>query len=201
MMSFRFLPCLPFRGSRGATRGYHAMIKALGAICNLDCTYCYYLHKEDLLGSPSKFRISDEILETHIKQYIEGQSAMKSSSPGKPANPRYSGWSSFAKWSNSNKNTRSPSQRIENDLQTNGTLLDDEWGVFLKQHGFLVGLSIDGPQELHDQSASPKTASPPLTKCLPPPRCSIVMAFPSTRSASSTGSTQAAARRLPLPEE
>ncbi|HUK86732.1 MAG TPA: hypothetical protein VLT85_03630, partial [Terriglobales bacterium] len=57
----------------GATRAYHAMIKPIGAVCNLDCAYCYYLHKQELLGSPSKFRISDEILETHIKQYIEGQ--------------------------------------------------------------------------------------------------------------------------------
>ena len=49
------------------------MVKPGGSICNLDCSYCYYLHKEELLGSESKFRISDEILETHIKQYIEGQ--------------------------------------------------------------------------------------------------------------------------------
>ena len=49
------------------------LIKPIGAICNLDCTYCYYLHKQQLLGSNSKFRISDEILETHIRQYMEGQ--------------------------------------------------------------------------------------------------------------------------------
>ncbi len=57
----------------GATRAYHAMVKPVGAICNIDCTYCYYLHKEELLGSKSKFQITDEILETHIRQYIEGQ--------------------------------------------------------------------------------------------------------------------------------
>ncbi len=56
----------------GETHSYHAMIKPVGAICNLDCSYCYYLHKEQLLGSAIKFQISDAILETHIRQYIEG---------------------------------------------------------------------------------------------------------------------------------
>ena len=51
-------------------RSYHAMVKPIGSICNLDCSYCYNLHKEDLLGSTSKFRISDEILEAHIRQYL-----------------------------------------------------------------------------------------------------------------------------------
>ena len=63
----------PWPAQPGSARTYHAMVKPVGAICNIDCTYCYYLHKKELLGSTSKFRISDEILETHIKQYIEGQ--------------------------------------------------------------------------------------------------------------------------------
>ena len=61
---------VPVAGAAGAQRAYHAMVKPIGSICNLDCTYCYYLHKQDLLGSTNKFRISDEILETHIRQYI-----------------------------------------------------------------------------------------------------------------------------------
>ena len=63
----------PWPAPPGGARAYHAMIKPIGAICNLDCTYCYYLHKKELLGSDSKFRISDQVLEAHIKQYIEGQ--------------------------------------------------------------------------------------------------------------------------------
>jgi uncharacterized protein len=63
----------PSPNTVGTSRSYHAMIKPAGAICNLDCTYCYYLHKEDLLGSPSKFRIADEILVAHIQQYTDGQ--------------------------------------------------------------------------------------------------------------------------------
>lgn len=54
-------------------RRYHAMVKPIGSICNLECTYCYYLHKKELLGSSSKFQMSDEILETYVRQYIEGQ--------------------------------------------------------------------------------------------------------------------------------
>src|SRR5664279_6402859 len=55
------------------SRRFHTMVKPTGSICNLDCSYCYYLHKEELLGSTSKFHMSDEVLETHIRQYIEGQ--------------------------------------------------------------------------------------------------------------------------------
>ena len=66
-------PLSPWPAPRGSTRSYHAMVKPTGSICNLDCTYCYYLHKKELFGSNNKFRISDEILETHIRQYIQGQ--------------------------------------------------------------------------------------------------------------------------------
>jgi hypothetical protein len=63
----------PWPAPRGSTRSYHAMVKPIGSICNLNCSYCYYLHKQDLLGGTNKFRISGEILETHIRQYIEGE--------------------------------------------------------------------------------------------------------------------------------
>lgn len=134
----------------GATRTYHAMVKPVGAICNIDCTYCYYLHKKELLGSNSKFQISDEILETHIKQYIEGQDSEQVVFSWQGGEPTLLGLEFFQKVVELEQKYKKPNQRIENDLQTNGTLLDDEWGAFLKQHRFLVGLSIDGPEELHD---------------------------------------------------
>ncbi len=136
----------PFPAQAGATRSYHAMIKPVGAICNLDCTYCYYLHKEDLLGSPSKFRITDEILETHIQQYIEGQDRDEVVFSWQGGEPTLLGLEFFHKVVELEQKYKKPHQRIENDLQTNGTLLNDEWGSFLKKHGFLVGLSIDGPE-------------------------------------------------------
>lgn len=126
------------------------MVKPVSAICNLDCTYCYYLHKKELLGSGIKFRISDEILEAHIRQYIEGQDAEQVVFSWQGGEPTLLGLEFFRRVVELEQKYKKTGQRIENDLQTNGTLLTDDWGVFLKQHGFLVGLSIDGPAELHD---------------------------------------------------
>jgi uncharacterized protein len=67
------LPLSPWPAPAGARRAYHAMVKPIGPICKPDCTYRYYIHEQELLGSTTKFRISDEILKTHIRQYIEGQ--------------------------------------------------------------------------------------------------------------------------------
>ncbi|MGB7555281.1 MAG: anaerobic sulfatase maturase [Candidatus Korobacteraceae bacterium] len=154
----------PFPAQSGSTRTYHAMIKPVGAICNLDCTYCYYLHKEDLLGSPSKFRITDEILETHIQQYIEGQDRDEVVFSWQGGEPTLLGLEFFQKVVELEQRYKKPGQRIENDLQTNGTLLDDGWGLFLKKQGFLVGLSIDGPQELHDRYRVAKDGKPTFEK-------------------------------------
>jgi len=154
----------PFPAQPGATRAYHAMIKPVGAICNLNCTYCYYLHKEDLLGSPTKFRITDEILETHIKQYIEGQDCDEVVFSWQGGEPTLLGLDFFHRIVDLEQKYKKPHQRIENDLQTNGTLLNDDWGSFLKQHGFLVGLSIDGPKELHDHYRVAKDGKPTFEK-------------------------------------
>jgi uncharacterized protein len=154
-------PALP-----GATRAYHAMIKPIGAICNLDCTYCYYLHKKDLLGSDSQFRISDEILEAHIRQYIEGQDCDEVVFSWQGGEPSLLGLDFFRKVVALEQKHKKPHQRVENDLQTNGTLLDDEWGAFLKQNGFLVGLSIDGPEELHDAYRVANDGKPTFDKVL-----------------------------------
>ena len=142
------------------------MVKPLGAICNLNCDYCYYLHKEDLLGSPSKFRISDEILEAHIRQYIEGQDRDEVVFSWQGGEPTLLGLDFFHKVVALEQKYKKPNQRIENDLQTNGTLLDEDWTAFLKQHRFLVGLSIDGPKELHDHYRVTKDGRPTFEKVL-----------------------------------
>ncbi|MBZ5600080.1 MAG: anaerobic sulfatase maturase [Acidobacteriia bacterium] len=148
----------------GVSRAYHAMIKPIGAICNLDCLYCYYLHKKDLLGSNSKFQISDEILETHIQQYIEGQDRDEVVFSWQGGEPTLLGLEFFHKVVELEQKHKRPHQRIENDLQTNGTLLNDDWGAFLKEHRFLVGLSIDGPRELHDRHRLAKDGQPTFDK-------------------------------------
>ena len=148
----------------GSQRAYHAMIKPIGSVCNLDCTYCYYLHKKDLLGSSNKFRISDEILEAHIRQYIEGQDRSEVVFSWQGGEPTLLGLDFFRKVVELEQKYKKPNQRIENDLQTNGTLLDDEWGAFLKKHCFLVGLSIDGPKKLHDRYRVANDGEPTFDK-------------------------------------
>jgi uncharacterized protein len=154
----------PWPAQAGALRSYHAMVKPTGAICNLDCTYCYYLHKEDLLGSNSKFLISDEILGTHIRQYIEGQDRDEVVFSWQGGEPTLLGIEFFERVVELENKYKKPRQRIENDLQTNGTLLDDDWGAFLKKNRFLVGLSIDGPPELHDCYRVAKDGKPTFDK-------------------------------------
>jgi uncharacterized protein len=144
----------------GGTRAYHAMVKPGGSICNLDCSYCYYLSKQELLGSQSKFRISDEILETHIKQYIEGQDRDEVVFSWQGGEPTLLGLAFFEKVVALEQKYKKPGQRIENDLQTNGTMLNEEWGAFLKRNRFLVGLSIDGPRYLHDVYRVSKDGKP-----------------------------------------
>jgi serine-type anaerobic sulfatase-maturating enzyme len=140
----------PSASPQGGVRAYHVMVKPVGAICNIDCTYCYYLSKKELLGSASKFRISDEILETHIRQYIEGQDREEVVFSWQGGEPTLLGLEFFEQVVRIEQKYKKATQRIENDLQTNGTLLNDDWARFLRQNKFLVGLSIDGPEELHD---------------------------------------------------
>ncbi len=128
----------------------HAMIKATGPICNLGCDYCYYLSKEQLLSTDSHWRISDETLENFIKQYIEQQNAHEIVFSWQGGEPSLLGLDFFKKVIALQKKYAPAHVRCENDLQTNGTLLNDEWCEFLRENNFLVGLSIDGPKPLHD---------------------------------------------------
>ncbi len=130
---------------------FHAMIKPVGAWCNLNCAYCFYLHKSELLEHDGSTRMSEEVLEQHIRQYIEGQTGKVVVFSWQGGEPTLAGLDFFRKVVRLESKYKKPDQQIENDLQTNGLLLNEEWAVFLKQHGFLVGLSMDGPCELHDQ--------------------------------------------------
>ncbi len=129
---------------------FHAMAKPIGSTCNLDCTYCYYLSKEYLANGPGAGRMSDETLERYIQQYIAGVTGSEVIFSWQGGEPTLLGLDFFRKVVAFEKKYARPGQRIENDLQTNGTLLDEEWCGFLKEHRFLVGLSIDGPREIHD---------------------------------------------------
>lgn len=126
------------------------MVKPIGPRCNLNCEYCFYLSKERLLQTGTGWCIPDDLLEEFIRQYIQDQEAPEIVFSWQGGEPTLLGLDFFRKVIAFEKKHSPPGKKIENDLQTNGTLLDDEWCDFLHKHGFLVGLSIDGPRDLHD---------------------------------------------------
>ncbi len=128
----------------------HVMIKATGPVCNLGCDYCYYLSKADLLSTDSGWRIREDTLEDFIRQYIGQQNAHQIVFSWQGGEPSLLGLEFFRRAVELQKKYAPAHVRIENDLQTNGTLLDEQWCEFLRESDFLVGLSIDGPRELHD---------------------------------------------------
>jgi uncharacterized protein len=131
-------------------RSFHVAIKPIGSRCNIDCTYCYYLHKEGLLNDTKASPISDDLLETFIRQYIAGQDVDSVVFTWHGGEPTLLGVDFYRKVVQLQQKYAGK-KRIENDLQTNGLLLNDAWCDFLKEHGFIVGLSIDGPKHLHDR--------------------------------------------------
>ncbi|MFV1858115.1 MAG: anaerobic sulfatase maturase, partial [Anaerolineales bacterium] len=132
-----------------APPAYHVLAKPTGAICNLDCKYCFFLSKE-MLYPGSRFRMADELLETYIKQLLESQRAPKVTVGWQGGEPTLMGLDFFKLSVEYAEKYKRPGQSIEYAIQTNGTKLDDDWSAFFKQHNFLVGLSVDGPRELHD---------------------------------------------------
>ncbi|MCE5267368.1 MAG: anaerobic sulfatase maturase [Planctomycetaceae bacterium] len=149
---------------RTTRRRFHAMVKPIGSACNLDCQYCYYLSKQNLLDHRSGERMADDLLDEFIRQYIEGQDGDRVVFSWQGGEPTLLGLDFLRKVVELEEKHRKPHQRIENDLQTNGTLLDEEWCRFLRRHCFLVGLSIDGPRNLHDAYRVTKGGEPTFNK-------------------------------------
>lgn len=150
------LPALP----PGRHYRFHTMVKPAGALCNLDCPYCFYLHKTELLGHQPNARMADQLLEQHIRQYIGSQTGDEVVFSWQGGEPTVMGLAFFRKVVELQTQYRKHGQRIENDLQTNGVLLDSAWVGFLKENGFNVGLSMDGPRELHDKYRPTKGGKP-----------------------------------------
>ncbi|MDO9532714.1 MAG: radical SAM protein, partial [Deltaproteobacteria bacterium] len=136
---------------RGKTvRRMHVMVMPMGPVCILGCSYCYYLAKQVILTTENHWRMSDEVLEAFIRQYFQGQNYKEVVFSWQGGEPTLLGVDFFRKVVELQKRYCPPHVRCENDLQTNGTLLDEAWCEFLGEHRFLVGLSLDGPKELHD---------------------------------------------------
>jgi uncharacterized protein len=146
------------------TRRFHMMAKPAGSACNLNCEYCFYLSKQALPGGPGAGRMDDNCLEFLVQQYIEGVTADQVVFSWQGGEPTLCGLDFFRKVVALQTKYAKPGQRIENDLQTNGILLDEEWARFLKEQHFLVGLSIDGPRELHDIYRVTKHGAPTFDK-------------------------------------
>ena len=129
--------------------GVHVLAKPTGAICNLDCKYCFFLSKE-MLYPGDRFRMSDELLETYIRQLLEMQPLGDVNVAWQGGEPTLMGIDFFRRAVEHVERHRKAGQNIQHTIQTNGTLLDDEWCAFFKLHNVLVGLSVDGPQPMHD---------------------------------------------------
>jgi uncharacterized protein len=139
----------PLTRPESAPPYFHVMAKPTGAICNLDCEYCFFLSKEALYpGSP--FRMKDDVLEAYIQQLIESQSAPLVTIAWQGGEPTMMGLDFFRQAMALVQEHSRPGMQIDHTIQTNGTLLDEEWCKFFKEYNFLVGLSLDGPREMHD---------------------------------------------------
>ena len=129
----------------------YVMTKPVGAICNLACKYCYYLEKTNLYKeNTSKFVMSDSLLEKFIEEYINSQTmpqVLFTWHGGETLMRPLSFYQKVVELQKKYANGRT----IDNCIQTNGTLLNDEWCEFFHDNHWLVGISIDGPQEFHDE--------------------------------------------------
>ena len=138
---------------------FHLLIKPIGPKCNLNCDYCFYLDKDKFFSHQNSYRMSDKVLKSLTQQYIEGQpeGTVEVNFSWQGGEPTLMGLEFFAKAIEYQQQFSRCGLRITNALQTNGTLLNDEWGKFLKKQNFLVGISVDGPMKLHDQLRKTKT--------------------------------------------
>lgn len=151
---------------------FHVMTKPIGPICNLDCRYCFYLEKEDLYEQERRkerpsWQMPDDVLESYIRQYIEGQDIPEISFAWQGGEPTLLGVRFFRRVVElQDKYAQITGKKVVNALQTNGTLLDDEWCGLFKERNFLIGLSLDGPPDLHDAYRVDKRGRPSSERVL-----------------------------------
>ena len=134
---------------------FHVLIKPIGPVCNIACEYCFYLGKEKLFPYKKKtdFQMSEDTLETFVKQYINGQpyGTTEVNFTWQGGEPTLRGIGFYKKAINFQNKYRRKGMKITNAFQTNGILLNNDWAKFFKDNNFLVGISIDGPEKLHNR--------------------------------------------------
>jgi uncharacterized protein len=152
-------------GQAAAPPAFHIMLKPRGAVCNLDCAYCYFLSKE-LMYPGSRFRMADELLEAYTRQYIDAQRVPEVTFAWQGGEPLLMGLDFYRRAIELQQRYRKPGMRIHNALQTNGTLLNEDWCDFFRDHQFLIGLSLDGPRALHDAYRVDKGGQPTFDRVM-----------------------------------
>lgn len=146
-------------------RPLYVMTKPVGAVCNLACAYCYYLEKANLYKDTSKHVMSDELLEKFIREYIGSQTMHEVLFTWHGGETLMRPLSFYRKVVELQRQYAG-GHAIDNCIQTNGTLLTDEWCEFFKENHWLVGISIDGPQEFHDEYRKNRSGRPSFAKVM-----------------------------------
>jgi uncharacterized protein len=150
---------------RQASRGFQVFVKPVGPLCNLKCDYCYYVGKE--LPQPGAAGVMpDELLDRYIVQHIAAcpDDIIRFSWHG--GEPTVAGLDFFRRAVALQRRHKPQGRRIANGLQTNGVLVDDSWGLFLAEEGFSVGLSLDGPQDIHDRHRLTQDGKPTFERTM-----------------------------------
>ena len=151
---------------------FNVMVKPNGPVCNLNCTYCYYLEKRKLFPGSNDFRLKEEILEDFIKQYIEAQEVPVVTFTWQGGEPTLLGLDYFLKIIELQKKY-SDGKTIENAFQTNGTRLNDDWCKFFTDNNILVGISIDGEEHNHDHFRKTNAGGPTFKRAMKGLSCYI----------------------------
>jgi uncharacterized protein len=144
---------------------FNIMVKPTGSLCNLNCTYCYYLEKQNLFPGKNDFKLPEDLLELFIKQYIEAQQVPVVTFTWQGGEPTLLGLDYFRKVIEFQKKY-SAGKNIENAFQTNGTKLDDDWCRFFTDNGILVGISIDGEEHCHDRFRKTRSGGPTFKRVM-----------------------------------
>jgi len=139
----------PSSGLDSAPGAFHVMAKPTGARCNTRCAYCFFLKKEQLYPGGT-FRMSEEVLRAYVRQTIEAHTVPEVTIAWQGGEPTLMGLDFFRRAVEFERRYAPPGVTVHNTFQTNGILLDDEWCEFFRENDFLVGLSLDGPREMHD---------------------------------------------------